>query len=148
MNRRSFLGSMAAAPFVMRRAGAQGRTRPPNIVFILADDLGYGDVGCYGQQKMKTPHIDKLAGEGMKFTDFYAGDTVCAPSRCCLMTGYHSGHGRIRGNKQAKSQEEMQRIALQPGDVTVAQLLKKAGYTTGYLRQVGIGGRGYHRRAQ
>ncbi|MBW8884658.1 MAG: sulfatase-like hydrolase/transferase, partial [Planctomycetia bacterium] len=64
----------------------------PNIVFILADDLGYGDVGCYGQKRIQTPNIDRLAKEGLRFTDFYAGCTVCAPSRCVLMTGYHTGH--------------------------------------------------------
>ncbi len=143
MTRRTFLGSIAlgstAAPFVLRQASAQRTSRPPNIVFILADDLGYGDVGCYGQRKMKTPHIDHLATEGMKFTDFYAGDTVCAPSRCCLMTGLHSGHGRIRGNKAAKTPDEMQRIALQPEDATVAQVLKKAGYSTGIFGKWGLG---------
>jgi len=72
--------------------------RRPNILFILADDLGYGDLGCYGQERIKTPNIDKLADEGMRFTDCYAGSTVCAPSRCCLMTGFHTGHARIRGN--------------------------------------------------
>ncbi|MFT4692755.1 MAG: arylsulfatase A, partial [Limisphaerales bacterium] len=69
-------------------AGAQ----QSNIVFILADDLGYGDLGCYGQKVIKTPHLDRLAGQGMRFTDFYAGSTVCAPSRSCLMTGLHTGH--------------------------------------------------------
>lgn len=138
MNRRTFLSTAAAAPFVLRRAAAQ-RTAPPNILFILADDLGYGDPGCYGQQKMKTPHIDHLAAEGMKFTDFYAGATVCAPSRCCLMTGYHGGHGRIRGNKAAKTPEAMERIALQPEDTTVAEVLKKAGYSTGIFGKWGLG---------
>jgi arylsulfatase A-like enzyme len=138
MNRRTFLTTAAAAPFVLRRAAAQ-RTAPPNILFILADDLGYGDPGCYGQQKMKTPQIDHLASEGMKFTDFYAGATVCAPSRCCLMTGYHGGHGRIRGNKAAKTPEEKQNIALRPEDVTVAEVLKKVGYSTGIFGKWGLG---------
>ena len=71
----------------------------PNIIFILADDLGYGDLGCYGQAKIKTPNIDKLASEGIRFTDCYAGSTVCAPSRCALMTGLHTGHARIRGTE-------------------------------------------------
>ncbi|MBT6449348.1 MAG: sulfatase-like hydrolase/transferase, partial [Verrucomicrobiales bacterium] len=70
----------------------------PNIVYIMADDLGYGDLGCYGQKLIKTPHIDRLAERGMRFTDFYAGSTVCAPSRCVLMTGLHTGHCFIRGN--------------------------------------------------
>src|SRR5688572_23601072 len=72
--------------------------RKPNIIFILADDLGYGDLGCYGQKLIKTPNIDELAQRGTRFTQFYAGSTVCAPSRCALMTGKHAGHGRIRGN--------------------------------------------------
>src|SRR6266568_3312450 len=72
--------------------GAPGRS--PNIVFILADDLGYGYLGCYGQQKIRTPNIDRLAAEGMRFTQCYAGSTVCAPSRACLMTGLHTGHVR------------------------------------------------------
>src|ERR1043166_5614366 len=72
--------------------------RKPSIIFILADDLGYGVVGCYGQSRIKTPNIDKLASEGLRFTSFYAGSTVCAPSRCALMTGLHSGRGVVRGN--------------------------------------------------
>src|SRR5437588_807707 len=72
----------------------------PNVIFILSDDLGYGDVGCFGQKLIKTPNIDKLAAEGMRFTDAYAGCTVCAPSRCTLMTGLHIGHSYIRGNRE------------------------------------------------
>src|SRR5687768_11932467 len=70
----------------------------PNIVLIVADDLGYGDLGCYGQKRIKTPRLDQMASEGLRFTDFYAGCTVCAPSRCVLMTGYHMGHAYVRGN--------------------------------------------------
>ena len=77
---------------------ATGRDDKPNIIFIMADDLGYGDLGCYGQKEIKTPRLDRLASEGMRFTDFYAGSTVCAPSRCVLMTGYHTGHAFVRGN--------------------------------------------------
>jgi arylsulfatase A-like enzyme len=102
----------------------------PNIIFILADDLGYGDLGCYGQPVIQTPHIDKMAAEGMIFTDHYAGSTVCAPSRCCLMTGMHTGHARIRGNA---------RVPLLPEDVTVAELLKRAGYATGIIGKWGLG---------
>src|SRR5882762_5982072 len=72
--------------------------KKPNIIFILADDLGYGDLGCYGQKKIKTPNLDRMAGQGMRFTQAYAGSTVCAPSRCSLMTGRHTGHATIRGN--------------------------------------------------
>lgn len=102
----------------------------PNIVFILADDLGYGDVGCYGQQQIRTPNLDRLAAQGMRFTQCYAGSTVCAPSRCCLMTGKHTGHARIRGNGP---------LPLRPEDVTVAELLKQAGYATGIFGKWGLG---------
>ena len=76
--------------------------RPLNVVFILADDLGWGEVGCYGQRRIPTPHIDRLAAEGMRFTQFYSGAPVCAPARCVLLTGRHLGHAEIRGNQQAK----------------------------------------------
>lgn len=102
----------------------------PNIIFILADDLGYGDLGCYGQTKIKTPNIDRLAGEGIRFTDFYAGSTVCAPSRCALMTGLNTGHGRIRGNAN---------VPLKPEDVTIAELVHDAGYHTGLIGKWGLG---------
>jgi arylsulfatase A-like enzyme len=102
----------------------------PNIIFILADDLGYGDLGCYGQETIKTPNLDQMAVEGMRFTDHYAGSTVCAPSRCALMTGLHTGHCWIRGNAL---------LPLRPEDVTVAELLKKAGYQTGIIGKWGLG---------
>jgi arylsulfatase A-like enzyme len=102
----------------------------PNIIFILADDLGYGDLSCYGQQKFKTPAIDRLAAEGTRFTQYYAGSTVCAPSRSVLMTGQHTGHTRIRGNA---------RYPLLPEDVTVAEALKSAGYRTGLIGKWGLG---------
>jgi arylsulfatase A-like enzyme len=95
----------------------------PNIIFIMADDLGYADLGCYGQNQILTPHIDKLAAEGTRYTQVYAGATVCAPSRSCLMTGTHGGHTRVRDNIPHG-------VFLQPDDVTVAEVLKKAGYQT------------------
>lgn len=104
-----------------------------NIIFILADDLGYGDLSCYGQQKFQTPNIDKLAAEGMRFTQFYAGSTVCAPSRCALMTGLHTGHARIRGNAGGGG------VPLRPEDTTIAKVLKKAGYVTGMFGKWGLG---------
>lgn len=110
----------------------------PNIIFILADDLGYGDLGCYGQQKIRTPHIDRLAKEGMRFTNFYCGCSVCAPSRCTLMTGKHLGHATVRDNMQRKVGEEGQH-RMEPGTVTVAQLLKKAGYSTAIVGKWGLG---------
>jgi arylsulfatase A-like enzyme len=105
----------------------------PDIIFILADDLGYGDLSCYGQKKIKTPNIDRLASEGMRFTQAYAGSTVCAPSRAALMTGLHMGHARIRGNAK---------VPLEPGDVTVAKVLKAAGYSTGAIGKWGLGDEG------
>jgi arylsulfatase A-like enzyme len=102
----------------------------PNIIFILADDLGYGEVGCYGQTKIKTPNIDRLAAEGMRFTQCYAGTTVCAPSRAALMTGLHTGHTRVRGNAE---------MPLAPDETTVAEVLKKAGYRTGAVGKWGLG---------
>src|SRR6476469_5708637 len=101
----------------------------PNVVFILADDLGYGDLGCYGQQTIKTPRIDALATVGLRFTNCYSGSTVCAPSRCALMTGRHTGHARVRSKA---------RIPLRPEDVTVAEVLKGAGYATGIIGKWGL----------
>ncbi|UCH14007.1 MAG: arylsulfatase [Bacteroidales bacterium] len=102
----------------------------PNIIYILADDLGYGDPGCYGQERIKTPNIDRLAEEGMRFTNHYAGSTVSAPSRCCLMTGMHTGKARIRGNKD---------IPLLAEDTTVAEVLTKSGYVTALFGKWGLG---------
>ncbi len=110
-------------------ADAVTRDRP-NIVWIMADDLGYGDLGCYGQSRIKTPHIDRLAAAGMRFTQCYAGCTVCAPSRCALMTGRHTGHARVRSNSL---------VPLAPEDVTVAEVLKDAGYVTGIIGKWGLG---------
>lgn len=104
--------------------------RQPNIIFILADDLGYGDLGCYGQTKIKTPHLDQMAREGLRFTQCYAGSTVCAPSRSSLMTGQHTGHTRVRGND---------RYPLKPEDVTVAEVLRDAGYRTALVGKWGLG---------
>ncbi|MEW6234582.1 MAG: arylsulfatase [Candidatus Omnitrophota bacterium] len=137
-NRRDFIkqaglgavASLAGLPLILSsRANANSGSKP-NIIFILADDLGYGDLGCYGQKTIQTPSIDRMAQEGMRFTDCYAGSTVCAPSRCCLMTGYHTGRARIRGNK---------RHPLLPQDVTVAEVLKDAGYATGIIGKWGLG---------
>ena len=108
--------------------------RRPNIIFILADDLGYGDLGCYGQKRIDTTHLDRLAAEGIRFTDAYAGSTVCAPSRSCLMTGQHTGHTRVRNNGSP-----LGRVSLLPSDVTVAERLKQAGYRTALIGKWGIG---------
>ncbi|HNY80452.1 MAG: sulfatase-like hydrolase/transferase [Sedimentisphaerales bacterium] len=127
------LGGCASRP---KRLAGPGQ---PNIIFILADDLGYGDLGCYGQQKIRTPNIDRMAAEGMLFTDCYAGSTVCAPSRCSLMTGLHTGHAHVRGNKEAKP---MGQLPLPPDAVTVPKLLKSRGYVTGLIGKWGLGGPG------
>jgi arylsulfatase A-like enzyme len=103
----------------------------PNIVYILADDLGYGDLSCFGQTTLKTPNLDRMAAEGMRFRQHYAGSTVCAPSRCALLTGLHTGHCRIRGNAMGS--------ILTEEDVTIAQLLKKVGYATGCVGKWGLG---------
>jgi arylsulfatase A-like enzyme len=108
----------------------------PNVIFILADDLGYGDLGCFGQKLIQTPNIDRIAAEGMRFTQAYAGATVCAPSRCSLMTGMHNGHAAIRGNQEVKPEGQLP----MPADtVTVAHMLKKAGYKTGLIGKWGLG---------
>src|SRR6476660_6664423 len=96
------LHTIAALSFFSVNLIAQSNLKKPNIILIVADDLGYGDVGCYGQQKIETPNIDRLAKQGMRFTQFYAGTAVCAPSRASLMTGLHTGHTPIRGNKSTQ----------------------------------------------
>jgi arylsulfatase A len=108
----------------------------PNILFILADDLGMGDLGCYGQKLLKTPNTDRLAAEGTRFTNAYAGSMVCAPSRCALMTGRHMGHATIRGNWEVYPEGQW---PLKADDVTVAQVLKQAGYATGICGKWGLG---------
>lgn len=102
--------------------------RPMNVVYILADDLGYGDVGCYGQQIIKTPNIDRMAKEGMLFTQHYAGCTVSAPSRCSLMTGLHTGHTQVRGNREITPEGQQ---PMREDTYTLGKLMKSAGYTTG-----------------
>src|SRR5690349_4229114 len=109
-------------------AVAVAADRPPNVVFIIADDLGWADLGCYGQKHIRTPSVDKLAAAGMKFTRFYAGNAVCAPSRCALMTGKHMGHATIRNNKATPPEGQW---PIKADDVTVAELLKAKGYATG-----------------
>lgn len=131
---------MIAATLVFSNIGFaqsnESTDRPPNVIYILADDLGYGDLSCYGQKKFQTPNIDLLARNGMRFTQHYSGSTVCAPSRCCLMTGLHTGHAVVRGNAEVKpeGQEPM------PADTfTVAHLMQKAGYKTGVFGKWGLG---------
>ena len=108
----------------------------PNIIYILADDLGYGDLSCYGQEKFITPNIDKLASKGMRFTQHYSGSTVCAPSRSALMTGMHTGHTVVRGNKEIQPEGQ---YPIPENTYTIAEALKKAGYTTGAFGKWGLG---------
>ena len=126
-----FIGAALLIFYANENQASELPAKKPNIIFILADDLGYGDLGCFGQKKIKTPRLDQMAAEGMKFTDAYAGSTVCAPSRCTLMTGFHTGHAQIRGNGRVST--------LDDSDVTVAQLLKPAGYATALIGKWGLG---------
>jgi arylsulfatase A-like enzyme len=107
--------------------------RRPNVLFIVADDLGYGDLGCYGQKKIQTPNLDRLAAEGTRFTQAYAGTAVCAPSRCSLMTGKHTGHATVRGNQSPE-------MSLTESDFTIPQVFKAAGYGTALIGKWGLGG--------
>jgi arylsulfatase A-like enzyme len=117
----------------------------PNIVFIMADDLGYNDLGCNGQREILTPNIDRLAAEGTRFTQVYAGAAVCAPSRCVLMTGLHTGHARVRDNHGERAnvpeseQGQKNRVPLEPDDLTIAELLRSAGYATALFGKWGLG---------
>lgn len=111
--------------------------RPPNIVFILADDLGFRELGCYGQEKIKTPNIDHLATQGMRFSQHYCGNAVCAPSRCVLMTGKNPGHAFVRDNKSTPPEGQW---PIPASEVTLQELLKKVGYTTGAFGKWGLGG--------
>jgi arylsulfatase A len=155
MKRREFLKAVGCGAMSMalsgcanaaQRAGFGADRKKTNIVYIMADDLGYAEVGCYGQKKIKTPNIDKLATQGMKFTQHYSGNPVCAPSRCVLMTGKHSGHAQVRNNKQVGGQEGWKlgstiggQWPLEAGTITVAKILKDAGYTTGAFGKWGLG---------
>ncbi len=120
---------MALAPAPASAAAARAK---PNLIVILADDLGYGDLGCYGQKLFKTPRLDAMAAGGMRFTQFYAGSPVCAPSRCVMLTGRHAGRAVVRGNS-------LEPIALKRGEPTVASLLQGAGYATACIGKWGVG---------
>lgn len=122
-----------------KSAGEQSETQQnkPNIIYILADDMGVYDLGCYGQEFIKTPNLDQMASEGMLFTQHYAGSTVCAPSRGTLMTGLHTGHGYVKGNFAMPGEGN---LPLPAETVTIAEKLKEAGYTTGIIGKWGLGG--------
>jgi arylsulfatase len=127
---------------------AHAAEQPPNIILIMADDLGYGELGCYGQQIIRTPHIDRLAAEGLRFTQFYAGSPVCAPCRCTLMTGKHTGHAFVRNNKEKGPWNKLEekygteftgQIPLPAAEVTLAERLHQRGYATGAFGKWGLG---------
>jgi len=129
--KRAVLGAVALMlPLMLPLMTKAASTAKPNIIYVLVDDMGYGDPSCFGQKKLQTPNLDKMAATGLLFTNHYAGSTVCAPSRCVLMTGLHTGHCTVRSNGNVKLRKE---------DVTVAQVLKKAGYSTGCIGKWGVG---------
>jgi len=127
---------LRAALIIFAIATTHAAPTKPNIVFILADDLGYRELGCYGQEKIRTPNIDRLASQGMRFTRHYSGAPVCAPSRCVLMTGQHTGHATIRNNSEHKPEGQG---PIRDEDVTLAELLKARGYTCGAFGKWGLG---------
>ena len=152
IDRRDFmkrLGTGAAALALPAIEGCNTTSRPPNIVFILADDLGYNELGCYGQEKIRTPNIDRLAAEGMRFTQHYSGSPVCAPSRCVLLTGKHTGHSYIRDNDEMDERGDVwhdpelegQRPLLS-NTYTIGSMLQQAGFFTGAMGKWGLGGPG------
>lgn len=129
------------------------KSKKPNIIFIMADDMGYGEAGCYGQEKILTPNIDKLAAQGMKFTQFYSGAPVCAPARCVLLSGRNPGHAQIRGNNEVANRGPVGdyikasvdpnlegQWPLRKGTITIGTLLQKAGYKTACIGKWGLGG--------
>ena len=131
MNSQALLTFVSTILFMLVYTNIQASERP-NIIYILADDLGYGDLGCYGQKIIKTPHLDAMAGEGMKFMQHYSGSTVCAPARSCLLTGLHTGHTYMRGNGKNVSLRE------DPQDLVLPRVLKEAGYHTAMIGKSGL----------
>ncbi len=128
--------SVATACHLTPKEENNGTSLKPNIIYILADDMGYGDLSCYGQEKYQTPNLDKLAANGMRFTQHYSGSTVCAPSRSSLLTGEHTGHTPIRGNLEVEPEGQH---PLPASSVTLAELLKQGGYVTGAFGKWGLG---------
>jgi arylsulfatase len=147
MNRRDFLKALGVSTMTLavrsRIAAGQPSNKKLNIIFIMADDLGYQELGCYGQKKIETPHIDRLAADGMRFTQYYTGSAVCAPARCNLMTGKHGGHAYVRNNHEIGGWDSFRGQLPLPADtVTIAGLLKRQGYVTGAFGKWGLGGVG------
>ena len=141
------LSTMVGMPALQSRAqdSPVPARRQPNVILILADDLGYGELGCYGQTKIRTPRLDALAREGMRFTDFYSGSPVCAPSRCTLLTGLHTGHAFIRDNKEIGGwgpDEPEGQLPVPAGTITLGGILQQHGYATAAIGKWGLGGPG------
>jgi len=142
INRTWFTGILI---FILLMQGCTFEENPPNIILIMADDLGYRELGSYGQEIIRTPNLDKLAEEGMRFTQYYAGSPVCAPSRCVLLTGQHTGHAFVRDNYELggyTDEDEGGQLALPPGTLTIGSMLKDKGYTTAIIGKWGLGGPG------
>lgn len=138
--------------FFITQCAHEKHETPPNIIYILTDDLGYGDLGCYGQEKIETPNIDRLAQEGMTFTQHYSGQAVSAPSRCVLLTGLHTGHAYIRGNDEVSDRGDVWshkamlenphlegQLPMPAGTITIANQMQKAGYSTACIGKWGLG---------
>lgn len=134
-----FSGVVAGTFLAVQIHAAKSGKKAPNVVFIIADDLGYGDISCYGQKKFQTPNIDQLAQAGMRFTQCYSGTTVSAPSRACLLSGLHSGHAPIRGNKEVRPEGQM---SLPQHMESIFTIFKRAGYITGAFGKWGLGAPG------
>ena len=133
------LGACSAGGTLPPPEPGGGRDARPNVILVVADDLGYGELGCYGQQKIHTPHLDALAAAGMRFTDFYSGAPVCAPARCTLFTGLHSGHAFVRDNREVQPEGQ---LPLPADTVTLGKVLQRGGYKTGLFGKWGLGGPG------
>ena len=145
MNRKQFIQSITASSLALsleNRLQAEGNSNcKPNIVLIMADDLGWQEIGVMGQKKIRTPNIDNLAIKGMRFNQFYSGSAVCAPSRCNLITGKHGGHAYIRNNREIKNKGDIfgGQLPLPEGEIGLAKILKSVGYTTGCFGKWGLG---------
>lgn len=133
------LAVLLLSSFVISQSSLEAK---PNIIYILADDLGYGDLGCYGGKIIQTPRIDRMRAEGLKLTQHYSGSCMCAPTRSSLLTGFHTGHGRIRNNGSHLSPPGKGQPTLLPEDVTIGEVLKQAGYGTGVIGKWGCGDEG------
>lgn len=139
VDRRRFLAGTALSPWLLSHSlnnAHASETRRPNVILIVADDLGYSELGCYGQQKIETPHLDRLAREGMRFTQFYSGQAVCAPSRCVLMSGQHTGHAFIRDNYEVRPEGQ---LPIPKSSYTMADMFKAQGYATAAIGKWGLG---------